>query len=78
MATNQHHVVPNNTRGGWDVKRNGAERASIHTTTKAEAIKVGRIMSQRAGSELVVHGMNGRIQQKDSHGNDPCPPRDMK
>ncbi len=78
MATNQHHVVPNHTRGGWDVKRSGAERASIHTTTKAEAIKVGRIMSQRAGSELVVHGMNGRIQQKDSHGNDPCPPRDMK
>lgn len=78
MTTNQHHVVPNNTRGGWDVKRNGAERASIHTTTKAEAIKVGRIMSQRAGSELVVHGVNGRIQRKDSHGNDPCPPRDMK
>ena len=78
MAKNEHHVVHNSSRGGWDVKRSGAVRASIHTTTKAEAVKVGRIMSQRAGSELVIHGTNGQIQRKDSHGNDPCPPRDQK
>lgn len=78
MAKNEHHVVHNSSRGGWDVKRNGAARASIHTDTKAEAVKVGRIMSQRAGSELVIHGTNGQIQRKDSHGNDPCPPRDRK
>ena len=76
MAKKEHHVVPNFSRGGWDVKRNGAQRASIHTETKADAVKVGRIMSQRAGSELVVHGRDGRVQQKDSHGNDPAPPKD--
>ena len=76
MAKNEHHVVHNSSRGGWDVKRSGAQRASIHTDTKAEAVKVGRIMSQRAGSELVIHGTDGRIQKKDSHGNDPCPPKD--
>ena len=76
MAKNEHHVVPNSSRGGWDVKRSNAQRASIHTETKAEAVKVGRIISQRVGSELVVHGRDGRIQQKDSHGNDPCPPKD--
>ena len=76
MPRNEHHVVPNPSRGGWDVKRNNAQRASIHTETKAEAEKAGREMSQRAGSELVIHGKDGRIQQKDSHGNDPCPPRD--
>lgn len=78
MAKNEHHVVHNASRGGWDVKRSGATRASIHTATKAEAVKVGRIMSQRSGSELVIHGTDGRIQRKDSHGNDPCPPRDQK
>ena len=78
MSKIEHHVVPNSACGGWDVKRNGADRASIHTTTKAEAIKVGRIMSQRAGSELVIHRTNGQIQQKDSHGCDPFPPRDQK
>ena len=76
MAKNEHHVVRNTSRGGWDVKRSGSARASIHTATKAEAVKVGRIMSQRAGSELVIHGANGQIQRKDSHGNDPCPPKD--
>lgn len=76
MAKNEHHVVPNTSRGGWDVKRSGAQKASIHTETKVEAVKIGRIMSQRARSELVIHGSDGRIQQKDSHGNDPCPPRD--
>ncbi|MBQ6331503.1 MAG: DUF2188 domain-containing protein [Clostridia bacterium] len=76
MSKNEHHVVPNTSRGGWDVKRNGAQKASIHTETKVEAVKIGRVMSQRAGSELVIHGKDGRIQQKDSHGNDPCPPRD--
>ena len=76
MPKIEHHVVPNLPRGGWDIKRNGAQRASVHADTKAEAIKVGRIMSQRSGSELVIHGLDGRIQQKDSHGHDPCPPKD--
>lgn len=77
MAKVTHHVVPSD-KGGWDVKRGGAQRASIHTETKAEAIKVGRVISQRAGSEFVIHGVNGKIQRSDSHGNDPCPPKDKK
>lgn len=76
MAKNEHHVVPNPARGGWDVKRNGAERASAHTARKEDAVRIGRELSRNTGSELVIHGKDGRIQQKDSHGNDPCPPRD--
>ena len=76
MAKNEHHVVPNAARGGWDVKRNGAEKASAHTERKEDAVKIGRKLSRNAGSELVIHGKDGRIQQKDSHGSDPCPPRD--
>jgi len=26
-------------------------------------------------NEFYIHGKNGQIQQKDSHGNDPFPPR---
>lgn len=77
MAKETHHVV-HNSRGGWDVKRGGAQRASVHTETKAEAIKVGRVISQRAGSEFVIHGADGKIQRSDSHGNDPCPSKDQK
>lgn len=78
MARKEHHIVSNKDRGGWDVKKKGASRASIHTTTKAEAVKLGRVISQRAGSELIIHGTDGKIQRPDSHGKDPCPPKDRK
>lgn len=70
----QHHVVPN-PNGGWDVKKNGSERASVHTTTKQEAVDKGREISKNQGSEFVIHSKTGQIQQKDSHGNDTFPPK---
>lgn len=72
----EHHVVHNEQRGGWDVKRNGSERASAHAETKAEAMRIGREISRNQQTELIPHLMNGRIQNPDSHGHDPCPPRD--
>jgi len=69
-----HHVVPN-PDGGWDVKKAGAERASKHSDTKQEAVEKGRQISQNQGTELYIHGKDGKIQQKDSHGNDPFPPK---
>lgn len=77
MKRKEHHVVPN-SKGGWDVKRNGSERASIHTDTKQNAIERGRLVSQNQGTEFVIHNRDGRISNSDSHGNDPCPPRDKK
>lgn len=77
MARKSHHVVPN-SNGGWDVKKGGAQRASIHTNTKAEAERAGREISRNQSSEFVIHGLNGRIQRSDSHGNDPNPPKDKK
>jgi hypothetical protein len=73
----EHHVV-RNPSGGWDVKRENAERASIHRDTKAEAERDGRQISQNQRTELVIHGRDGTIQRSDSHGNDPMPPRDGK
>ena len=77
MGRKEHHVVPN-PNGGWDVKKSGADRASLHTDTKQDAAKKGRSISQNQGTEFIIHGKDGRIQQSDSHGNDPCPPKDQK
>ena len=77
MSRKTHHVVPS-PNGGWNVKKGGAERASIHTDTKQQAIDAGRQISRNQGTEFVIHGQNGRIQRSDSHGNDPCPPKDSK
>lgn len=75
MSKNEHHVVPNKREGGWDVKRANSERASIHTVTKQQAIDRGREISQNQHTELVIHNLDGRISEKDSHGNDPYPPK---
>ncbi|MDW7669528.1 DUF2188 domain-containing protein [Anaerotalea alkaliphila] len=69
-----HHVVPNQD-GGWDVKRGGGQKASHHTDTKADAERIARDVSRNQGTELVIHGKDGKIQSKDSHGNDPYPPK---
>ncbi len=69
-----HHVVPN-PNGGWDVKKGGSEKASNHFDKKTDAVEKGREISQNQGSEFYIHGKDGKIQSKDSHGNDPNPPQ---
>ena len=77
MSRNEHHVVPNKD-GGWDVKRNGWKSSSVHKDTKKEAEDAGRVISKNQGTELIVHNKDGKISSADSHGNDPCPPKDQK
>ena len=69
-----HHVV-HNPEGGWDVKRSGSERSSGHFDRKQDAIDSGREISRNQQTEFYIHGQNGKIQRKDSHGNDPFPPK---
>lgn len=64
------HVTPHKG-GGWQVKTGGSKKAAKVTETKAEAVEVGRDISKNQGTEFVIHGKDGKIQSKDSHGNDP-------
>ena len=43
--------------------------------TQKETIDVAREISRNQGTELFIHGKNGQIREKDSHGNDEFPPR---
>lgn len=73
MPRKNQHVVPH--KDGWAVKGTGNKRATKITETKTEATKLAREISQNQASELIIHGKNGRIQSRDSHGRDPFPPR---
>lgn len=75
MARNSHHIVPD-SNGGWNVKRGGSNHTIRHFERKKDAVDAGRVISRSQKTELVIHGLNGRIQSSDSHGHDPCPPRD--
>jgi len=67
------HVVPKN--GDWAVRREGAQRDSSHHDTQAEAIDAARQTAQRESAELLIHGRNGQIRERDSFGHDPFPPK---
>ena len=56
-------------------KGEGNQRASVVTDTQKEAINLGREISRNQRGELFIHGVDGKIRARDSHGNDPCPPR---
>ncbi len=77
MSRDEHHVVPDKN-GGWNVKRSGSERASVHTDTKKDAVNIARRISQNQNTELIIHNKDGKIARPDSHGKDPCPPKDKK
>ena len=76
MGRNQH--VVHARQGGWNVRGENSKRVTVHTSTKAEATKIARTISRNQNSELFIHGMDGRIQSRDSHGHDPHPPRGQK
>ncbi len=72
MGKNQH-ILPH--PDGWQVKGEGNKKATIVTSTQAEAIAAGREIAINKGSELLIHGTNGQIRQKNSYGNDTYPPK---
>ena len=70
------HIVQRDN--GWGTLREGARRATQVFETQAQAIQAGRQMARQGQGELLIHGEDGRIRARDSHGSDPCPPRDRK
>lgn len=73
MGKNQH-ITPHHS-GGWQVKGASNEKATVVTKTKAEAIRIGKEIAKNQKSELIIHGKDGKIQEKNSYGNDLFPPK---
>ena len=69
---NQHVTKHEN---GWQVKGAGNSKATKVTNTQQEAISLAREIAKNQSSELLIHGRNGRIRDKDSHGIDKYPPK---
>jgi hypothetical protein len=76
MAKKSNHVVP--SPSGWAVKKSGAVRASKTFETKEKAVSYGKSLSKSEKTELYIHRKNGTIENKNSYGNDPHPPKDKK
>jgi hypothetical protein len=73
MTKKNQHVVPH--ASGWAVRGAGNERATSVHGTQREAISVARETAIRQGSEMLIHGANGRIRERNTYGRDPYPPK---
>lgn len=73
MGKNQH--VTHRPDGKWQHIGAGNERATGVYDTQREAIDSARDAAIKQQSELVIHGKNGQIREKNSYGNDPYPPK---
>ncbi len=73
MTKRSIHTVP--VRGGWGNKTSGASRVPKVFKTQKQAIAAGRETAIRRGAEQKIHGVDGRIHESNSYGNDP---RDLK
>ncbi|PTU50704.1 hypothetical protein DBB42_18735 [Pseudomonas plecoglossicida] len=73
MSKKNQHVVPHD--GGWAVRGEGNSKVTKEFETQREAIDYGRQIARNQESELLIHGRNGQIRERDSHGNDDFPPK---
>lgn len=73
MFGKNQHVVPH--AGGWAVRGAGNGRATSVHDTQRDAIDAARGIAQNQHSELLIHGRNGQIRDRDSYGSDPFPPK---
>ena len=75
MSRNSQHVAPN-SEGRWRVFRSGAGRATRVFDRKEDAVGFAKKLAKKDHAELYVHRRDGTIQERDSYGQDPLPPRD--
>ena len=75
MARARYHVTPH-PEGGWQVRRERAQRADSIHDLKTDAVDRGRdVASGQGPGQLFIHGRDGRIQTEHTYQDDPFPPR---
>ena len=73
MKKKNVHVVPKN--GEWAVKTEKSNRVYRIVDTQKEAIQIARNVAVNNQSELLIHGRNGQIREKNTYGKDNYPPK---
>ncbi len=73
MAGKNQHVVKRDE--GWAVRGEGNTKDTSHHRTQKEATDAARQIAQNQKSEVLIHGRDNLIRERDSYGNDPHPPK---
>ena len=62
-------------RNGFAVKVEGRRYTIADRLTQRSAVRIARTIAKEFGTELLVQNERGQIRFRDSHGNDPFPPK---
>ena len=73
VAKKNQHVVKRDD--GWAVKGEGNSRDTSRHNTQSDAFDAARDIAKNQGSEVLIHGENGRIRERNTYGKDPYPPK---
>ena len=70
-----YHLTRDKKRGGWQLEKDGSDRARARFETKAQALKGGALRDAvgKDGGSVKIHKQTGRIQQERTYprGRDP-------
>jgi hypothetical protein len=78
MTKKNIHTVYNKERKMWETKKEGQNKPLASSRTKLKAQEKSIKEAKKLKVEHVIHNKDGKISDKDSYGNDPCPARDKK
>lgn len=70
------HVIP--LDDGWAVRGEGSSRATSVHKSQHEAIEAGREIARNRSGQLVIHGRDGRVRERNSYSSDPLPPKELR
>lgn len=57
-----YHITK--SKDGWDLKKEGAQRASLKAETKAQIVKATSAFMQDKGGSVKIHKGNGQLQEE--------------
>ena len=73
MEGKNQHVVKR--PDGWAVRCENNQKDTSHHRTQKDAISEARGIARNQKSAIVIYRRDGKIREKNSHGNDPYPPK---
>lgn len=72
---NNIHTVYNSDKHRWENKSEGNSDPLSWHHTKDNAEDRAQNLAEDRGVEHFIHGRDGKIQERNSYGSDPFPPR---
>jgi len=71
--SNQHVVSRPNHE--WAVLGEKNSKDTSRHPTQQDAFEAAREIAINQGSEVIIHGQDGKIRERNTYGKDPFPPR---